>query len=45
MKTQNLKGRWLIAPALFFAFCSTGNSPTLTSASQNVFTICTDPLD
>ena len=34
MTSPKLLGRWLIAPALFLAFCSKGNSPSLTGPSS-----------
>lgn len=36
MRSLNIRGRWLIAPALFLCFCSQGNAPTLTHPSDAV---------
>ncbi len=35
MTNQRFSHRWLIAPALFLAFCSRDNSPSLTTPSSN----------
>jgi hypothetical protein len=35
MKSQTFPRRWLIAPVLALAFCSRGNSPSLTTPSNN----------